>query len=322
MPDPINITQIPAPRVELIDPRSGLMSREWFRFFNNIYTIVGANLGVIQIPNGGTGLSSYPSDGQLLIGSTVGEKYVLNTLTAGLGIGVTNGAGTISIANAGVLSFSGGTTGLTPSISTTGAITLAGVLKTTNGGTGQITYTNGQLLIGNTTGNTLTKSTLTAGSGITIANGAGAITLANTGVLSFSGGTTGLTPATATTGAVTLAGTLDVDNGGTGLTTGYNLAKAWISLYDNGTTVATLKSFNVSSVTRNATCDWTINFTTAMADANYSIVGSGGWNSTSMRSISIPYNLGTNLTTSVRVQCVDSDAVIAPNAWASIAIFD
>ena len=64
MPDPINITQIPAPRVELIDSRSGLMSREWFRFFNNIYTIVGADLGIIQIPNGGTGLSSYPTNGQ------------------------------------------------------------------------------------------------------------------------------------------------------------------------------------------------------------------------------------------------------------------
>jgi hypothetical protein len=45
------------------------------------------------------------------------------------------------------------------------------------GGTGQTTYTNGQLLIGNTTGNTLTKATLTAGTNITITNGAGAITI-------------------------------------------------------------------------------------------------------------------------------------------------
>jgi hypothetical protein len=48
-----------------------------------------------------------------------------------------------------------------------------------SGGTGQTTYTNGQLLIGNTTGNTLTKTTLTQGSGITITNGAGSITIAN-----------------------------------------------------------------------------------------------------------------------------------------------
>lgn len=39
------------------------------------------------------------------------------------------------------------------------------------------------------------------------------------GVTSFAGGTTGLTPATATTGAVTLGGTLAVANGGTGATT-------------------------------------------------------------------------------------------------------
>lgn len=183
MPDPINITQIPAPRVELIDPRTGLMSREWFRFFNNIYTIVGENLGIVQIPNGGTGLSDYPLNGQLLIGNTAGKKYNLNTLTAGLGISVTNGAGTIGIANTGVLSFSGGSTGLTPNTATTGAVTLAGTLEVDNGGTGQTTYTNGQLLIGNTTGNTLTKATLTAGTGIAITNGTGSISVATNGTI-------------------------------------------------------------------------------------------------------------------------------------------
>jgi hypothetical protein len=54
------------------------------------------------------------------------------------------------------------------------------VLKVAKGGTGQSSYTNGQLLIGNTTGNTLTKATLTAGSGISVTNGGGSITIANT----------------------------------------------------------------------------------------------------------------------------------------------
>ena len=49
------------------------------------------------------------------------------------------------------------------------------------GGTGQTSYTNGQLLIGNTTGNTLTKATLTAGTGISITNGTGSITIAASG---------------------------------------------------------------------------------------------------------------------------------------------
>lgn len=54
-------------------------------------------------------------------------------------------------------------------------------LPVANGGTGQTSYTNGQLLIGNSTGNTLAKSTLTAGTGISITNGAGSITIAATG---------------------------------------------------------------------------------------------------------------------------------------------
>lgn len=58
---------------------------------------------------------------------------------------------------------------------------VTGTLPVANGGTGQTTYTDGQLLIGNTTGNTLTKATLTAGSGVTITNGSGSITIAATG---------------------------------------------------------------------------------------------------------------------------------------------
>ena len=58
------------------------------------------------------------------------------------------------------------------------------------GGTGQTTYTDGQLLIGNSTGNTLSKSTLTAGSGVTITNGSGSITISATGTgLPTTGGT-------------------------------------------------------------------------------------------------------------------------------------
>lgn len=58
---------------------------------------------------------------------------------------------------------------------------LNGVTPVANGGTGQSTFTNGQLLIGNTTGNTLTKATLTAGSGISVINGNGSIEIATTG---------------------------------------------------------------------------------------------------------------------------------------------
>ena len=96
----------------------------------------------------------------------------------------TNGTGTLSWTTvsgggggAGVSSFSAGTTGLTPVAASSGAVVLGGTLEVANGGTGQTTFTNGQLLIGNSTGNTLTKSTLTAGTGISITNGSGTITI-------------------------------------------------------------------------------------------------------------------------------------------------
>jgi hypothetical protein len=204
MPDPINITQIPAPRVELIDPRTGLMSREWFRFFNNIYTIVGADLGIVQIPNGGTGLSSYPLNGQLLIGNTAGKKYDLKTLTAGTGVTITNGAGSITITGTGgtVTSISvvsaNGFAGTVATSTTTPAITLTttitGILKG-NGtaisaavsGTDYAPATSGtSILYGNGAGG---FSNVTVGTGLSFA----------TGTLSTSGTVTTNAPTTKTT---------------------------------------------------------------------------------------------------------------------------
>jgi hypothetical protein len=169
-----------------------------------------------------------PASG-LLVGAPTGGAQGVGTINAtGLfinGVGVGTGSGSVTS-----VAFSGGTTGLTVTgspITTSGTITLAGTLAVANGGTGNTTYTNGQLLIGNTTGNTLTKATLTAGSGISITNGNGSITIASTAgggtvtSVAFSGGTTGLTvtgsPIT-TSGTITLAGTLAIANGGTGAT--------------------------------------------------------------------------------------------------------
>jgi len=48
-------TRIPAPRVSIIDPRTGLMSREWFRFFVNLYNLadtVGSDDEIQQLKLG------------------------------------------------------------------------------------------------------------------------------------------------------------------------------------------------------------------------------------------------------------------------------
>ena len=58
------------------------------------------------------------------------------------------------------------------------------------------------------------------------------------------------------------------------------IAKAWVNF--NGTsTVAIRAQYNVSSITDNGTGDYTVNFTTAFADANYSVVGTATATSTS-----------------------------------------
>ena len=51
------------------------------------------------------------------------------------------------------------------------------------------------------------------------------------------------------------------------------LAKAWVNFNGTGT-VAIGASYNVSSITDNGTGDYTVNFTTALADANYVTTGS------------------------------------------------
>lgn len=52
--------------------------------------------GTVAVNQGGTGLTTTPTNGQLLIGN--GTGYTLSTLTAGTGITVTNGSGTITLA--------------------------------------------------------------------------------------------------------------------------------------------------------------------------------------------------------------------------------
>jgi hypothetical protein len=49
MANTINITNIPAPRVDFIDPRTGLMSIAWYRFFYNIFVLVGNGSNQISL---------------------------------------------------------------------------------------------------------------------------------------------------------------------------------------------------------------------------------------------------------------------------------
>jgi len=130
----------------------------WYSTINSA-TSVDALIGTVAATQGGTGQSSY-AVGDLLFASTTTALSKLADVATGNAL------------------ISGGV-GVAPSYGKIGLTThVSGTLPVANGGTGQTTYTNGQLLIGNTTGNTLSKATLTAGAGIVITNGTGTITIA------------------------------------------------------------------------------------------------------------------------------------------------
>lgn len=71
------------------------------------------------------------------------------------------------------------------------------------------------------------------------------------------------------------SGNAQINSGYGSLATGY-VARAWVNFNGTGT-VAIRASGNVSSITDNGTGDYTINFTTAMPDANYSLVSQFEW---------------------------------------------
>jgi hypothetical protein len=118
-----------------------------------------------------------------------------------------------------VSSFQTSLSGLTPSTATTGAVTLAGTLGPTSGGTGISSYAVGDLLFANTT-TSLDRIPVGTNGYVLTSNGtAPAWSAIPSNVASFQTSLSGLTPSTATTGAVTLAGTLGISSGGTGQTT-------------------------------------------------------------------------------------------------------
>ena len=76
-----------------------------------------------------------------------------------------------------------------------------------------------------------------------------------------------------TQAAITASGLLQFNSGYGSVATAYG-CRAWVNFNGTGT-VAIRASGNVSSITDNGTGDYTVNFTTAMPDANYSFSGFG-----------------------------------------------
>lgn len=95
-------------------------------------------------------------------------------------------------------------------------------------------------------------------------------------------------------------------------------AKAWVSFNGTGT-VAIQAAFNVGSITDNAVGDYTVNFTSAITDANYAVVVTCG---NSAGTLSTAYPCFTKTASAVRIRTV----AVGPNSttdfeWDSVAVF-
>ena len=142
-----------------------------------VVSIEGAvvRTGTVAVANGGTGATSAPMIGVITAANAADAATAL-----GLGTGNDPQFNSINLGHASDTTIARDSAGV---VSIEGAVVRTGTVAVANGGTGQTTYTNGQLLIGNTTGNTLAKATLTAGDGISITNGSGSITIANNTII-------------------------------------------------------------------------------------------------------------------------------------------
>ena len=192
----------------------------------NVFITLAATR-TLQLKSGDTPTAgSIPyGDGSTLSYSSVGTAGQV-LVSGGSGSPTWSSAGTGSVTSVNV---SGGTTGLTTSggpVTTSGTITLAGTLAIANGGTNSTaTPTAGTIPYG--TGTALAYSAAGTSGQVLTSGGAGAptwTTVTGTGTVTsvnVSGGTTGLTysggPITGS-GTITMAGTLAVANGGTGIT--------------------------------------------------------------------------------------------------------
>jgi len=185
--------------------------------------------GTLPVLNGGTGQTTAAAAITALTGTQTSAYYLRSNGTNSVlaALAAADVTGTLAVANGGTgVTTSTGTGAVVLSTSPTLVTPLLGTptsgvatnltgLPLTTGVTGTLPVANG--------GTGTTTPALVAGTNVTITGTWPNQTINSSGsgggVTSFSAGTTGFTPSTATTGVVTLAGTLAVANGGTGVTT-------------------------------------------------------------------------------------------------------
>ena len=259
------------------------------------------------------------TDGKLFYKDNNGVVQVLATKagTSGIFTNVTISGGTIDGTTIGATTpTTGKFSTLTATTSNLGTVSTGtwngSTIGTGYGGTGiTTTPANGALLIGNGTG--YTSATLTAGTGIAITNSSGGITIAVNGtgeVTSFQTSLSGLTPSTATAGAVTLAGTLGTSSGGTGLTA-FTANQIFYASSTSAIAQSSNLTFNGTTLTAN-----TLNLTNALG------VAYGGTGLTTLTSGYIPYGNGTSAFSSSSSLTFDGQTLLVNRSTPILTLTD
>jgi hypothetical protein len=102
----------------------------------------------------------------------------------------------------------------------------------------------------------------------------------------------------------------------TTMVTGAQAVKAWVNFNGTGT-VAIRASYNVASITDNGTGDYTVNFTTAMSDANYAATVTATYNGGSWGTLPAS---GTYTSSAVRVGNAGTGAFVDA-ATVNVSVF-
>lgn len=143
MPESSNVTKIPSARVALTDANTGLISREWFRFLNNIYVVSGGStLGVAQIANGGTSATT-AAQARANLGAGTVSRVIGTGYASGLTLtGDITTTGTLLLQGSVVVTSADLVGTISISTQTSGNLDLVtrvtGVLPVANGGSGVV----------------------------------------------------------------------------------------------------------------------------------------------------------------------------------------
>lgn len=193
----------------------------------------------------------------------------------------------------------------TSGVTTPGVVNTAGeTIATTLVVSGTTTLTGVTTLTG---GLNAALPVLSGGTGVTTSTGTGANVLGTSPTLT--------TPTFDSASLATISGTAPL-----------YMCRAWVNFNGTGT-VAISGSGNVSSITDNGTGDYTVNITTALVDANYSVVGMGKAAGSAdgtcvwIRDTTTPTSSAVRIITGQPGRSGVNTSVALDNAFNSIAVF-